>query len=61
MNSVARVGSMPCRQPVDEHFPDALRDLLGGVEMRGQRVPVGCEEQALVLLLQANPVLERPV
>ena len=49
------------RQPVDEHLLDEFRQLLGVFVARGQRVPVGDEEIALVLVLQLDPVLERAV
>ena len=47
------------RQPVDEHLVDEFRQLLGVFVARGQRMPVGDEEEALVLVLEIDPVLER--
>ena len=47
------------RQPVDEHLVDEFRELLGVFVARGQGVPVGDEEIALVLVLEIDPVLER--
>ena len=40
-------------EPVDEHFPNAFLDAFRRFVMRGQRMPIGCEIQAFVLLLQA--------
>ncbi len=48
-------------QPVDDHVPHVLLDDLRGVVVRGQRVPVGHEEQALVLVLHLHPVLQYAV
>ena len=48
-------------EPVDEHLPDAVFDALGRFVVRRQRVPVGREVKALVLLLQPEPVLQRTV
>ena len=48
----------PCCQPVDDHVPHGLLDDLRIVVMRGQRVPVGHEEQALELVLHLHPVLQ---
>ena len=61
MKSVARVGIEAGGEPVDEHLPHRRRDVLGRLVVRRQRVPVGREEQALVLLLQAHPVPEGAV
>ena len=47
-----------CGQPVDDHVPHALLDDLRRVVMRGQRMPVGHEKQALVLVLHFHPVLQ---
>ena len=49
------------RQPVDHHFPGRLRDSMRIVVLRGQRVPVGDEEQAGILVLQFDPVLQHPM
>ena len=61
MKSVACAGIDAGREPVDHHVPDVLLDLTGLVVMRRQRVPVGDEEQALVLVLQLHPVLQHAV
>ena len=52
---------MPAASQSIEHVPDVLRDVAGLVVVRGERVPVGDEEQARVLVLQPDPVLERAV
>ena len=44
-------------QPVDHHLPGVLLDLRGVLVAGGERVPVGDEEEALVLVLQVDPVL----
>ena len=46
------------RQPVDDHVPHALLDDLRRIVVRGQRVPVGHKEQALVLVLHFHPILQ---
>jgi hypothetical protein len=51
----------PCGQPIDHHVPHRLLDDLRIVVMRGQRVPVGHEEQALELVLHLHPVLQHTV
>ena len=56
---IARVDARS--QPVDDHVPHVLADDLGVVVVGGQRVPVRHEEEALVLVLQPDPVLEHPV
>ena len=48
-------------EPVDHHLPHVVGDGPGLVVVRGERVPVGDEEEALVLLLQAQPVLQDAV
>ena len=48
-------------QPVDHHVPDALRDNVRLLVVRGERVPVGHEEEAVELMLQPDPVLENTV
>ena len=45
-------------EPVDEHLPDAVLDPLGRLVMRRQRVPVGREIQAIVFLLEPQPVFQ---
>jgi hypothetical protein len=49
------------RQPVDDHVPGRGDDALRIVVLGGQRVPVGDEEQAGMLVLQRDPVLEHAV
>ena len=46
------------RQPVDHHVPDVLAHRTGFVVVGGERVPVGDEEIALVLVLEPHPVLQ---
>ena len=46
------------REPVDDHVPDALLDDRGPLVLGGQGVPVGHEKEALVFLLQGQPVFE---
>jgi len=48
-------------EPVGDHLVDRSLDHLALLVVRRQRVPVGGEEEALVLVLQAHPVLERAV
>ena len=48
-------------QPVDHHVPYVLPDDLRIFVVRGQRMPVGDEKQALVLVLQLDPVLQHAV
>ena len=43
------------------HLPDVVFELRGVLVAGRQRVPVGDEEVALVLVLQLDPVLERAV
>ena len=47
--------------PVDHHVVDVLLDHLAVFVVRGQRMPVGHEVEAVVLVLQAHPVLQRTV
>ena len=61
MKSVALVRVEAGGEPVDHHVVDVALDDLALFVVRGQRVPVGDEEEALVLVLQAHPVLERAV
>jgi hypothetical protein len=49
------------RQPVHDDVEGAVADDAGAVVARGQRVPVGDEEEALVLVLEFHPVLQHPV
>ena len=48
-------------QPVDGHGPDVLLELRGVLIAGGQRVPIGNEEIAFVLVLQLDPILQRAV
>ncbi len=62
MKSVACVGIDAGGEPVDHHVPDvAARSTSGVLVVRRQRVPVGDEEEARVLVLQPHPVLQRAV
>ncbi len=45
-------------QPVDDHVPGCLFDILRIVVMRRQRMPVRDKEQAGILMLELGPVLE---
>src|SRR5437762_930884 len=49
------------RQPVDEHLVHVLLQLRGLVVAGREHVPVGHEEEALVLVLQLHPVAQRAV
>src|SRR6266849_3770784 len=49
------------RQPVDGHRPDVLLELRGILITRGERMPIGDEEKAFVLVLQFDPILESAV
>ena len=48
-------------QPIRHHFRDEAADGPGGLVFRGQGVPVGHEVVALIIFLEAHPVVERPV
>jgi len=48
-------------EPVDRHVAHVFLDHLRAVVVRGQRVPVGDEEQALVFVLQTQPVFQHAV
>ena len=48
-------------EPVGDHVVDRALDHLALFVVRRQRMPVGGEEEALVPILQAHPVLERAV
>ena len=48
-------------EPVDHHVVDIAFDDLAVFVMRGQRVPVGDEVEAVVFGLQPHPVLQRAV
>src|SRR2546429_7400759 len=49
------------RQPVDEHLVHVLLQVRGLVVAGREHVPVGHEEEALVLVLQLHPVAQRAV
>ncbi len=49
------------RQPVDEHVVHVLLQVCGLVVAGREHVPVGHEEEALVLVLQLHPVAQRAV
>ena len=61
MNRVAWFGIDAGGEPVDHHVEAVLLHVAGLVVVGGERVPVGDEEQARVLLLQAHPVLQHAV
>src|SRR5690606_38549934 len=48
-------------EPVDDHVPNAVFDDLRVFVVRGERVPVGDEEEALELVLQLDPVVNDSV
>src|SRR5574340_645032 len=48
-------------EPVDHHVARILLDHMRRVVMRRQRVPVGHKKQALVLVLQTQPVFQHPM
>jgi phosphoribosylglycinamide formyltransferase-1 len=48
-------------EPVDHHVVDVLLDDLAVLVVRRQRMPVGDEVEAVVVGLQADPVLQRAV
>src|SRR5271154_5466878 len=50
-----------CGQPIDRHAPGVLLELRGVLIARGQGMPIGNEEVALVLILQFDPILQRTV
>ncbi len=49
----------PGCQPVQQYFQRILFYLRGVCVIRGKSVPVGHEEEALVLVLHADPVVQR--
>src|SRR5882672_3092474 len=49
------------RQPVDGHRPDILLEFRRVLIAGGERMPIGDEEKAFVLVLQLDPILERTV
>src|SRR5580704_6369504 len=54
-------GVQPRGQPVDEHVAHVLLQARGVLVAGGEHVPVGDEEITLVLVLQLDPVAQRPV
>ena len=48
-------------EPVDQHLANVLLQLRRVLVAGGERVPVGDEEVALVLVLQLDPVAQRAV
>ena len=61
MKIVALLGVEAGGEPVGHHLVDRALDHLALFVVGRQRVPVGGEVEALVLVLQADPVLERAV
>ncbi len=61
MKIVDDAGIQAGGEPVDHHVPDIALQLRGVLVTRRQRVDIGDEEIALVLVLQLHPVLERAV
>ena len=61
MKSVACAGSMPAASQSITMSQTFCSMTSGVFVVRGQRVPVGDEEQARVLVLQLHPVLQRAV
>jgi hypothetical protein len=49
--TVARFGSMPGGQPIDQQFPHIFSDAAGVGVVGGQGMPIRHEEEALILLL----------
>jgi len=49
------------RQPIHDHFPRAGLDTVWIFVVRGERMPIRDEEEAVILVLQLDPVLEGPV
>ena len=60
MKRVQLVGVKARGQPVDHHVVDVALDHLTVLVVRGERMPVGHEEVAL-LVLQLHPVLQGAV
>ena len=50
-----------CRQPVNDHLPDARLDPPGVVVIGRQGMPVGGKEEAGILRLQLDPVFQYTV
>ena len=60
MKIVADAGIEARGQPVDHDLADVVLDLRRVLVAGGQRVPVGDEEKAVVLVLQLDPVPSAP-
>ena len=61
MNSVATPGLKPAASQSMAMRPGVFLELRGVLVAGGQRMPVGDEEVAFVLILQLDPILERAV
>ena len=48
-------------EPVDDHVVDVVLERRGVLVVRGEGVQVGDDEEAVVFVLQAYPVLQRTV
>ena len=55
------IGVEPGPEPVGDQLADVGGDDARRLVLAGQRMPVGDEEEAVVLLLEAHPVEERTV
>ena len=55
------LGIEPDGEPIGDHLARAGGDAFGLFELRGQRVPVGDEEERAVARLQPDPVAQRAV
>ena len=55
----AALGIEPGGQPVEQHFQRVFFDPRSVGVIGGERVPVGDEEKAIVLVLHAHPVVQR--
>ena len=47
----------PCRQPIDDRIPGVLLDVIGVFVVRGEGMPIGDEEEALIFVLETHPIL----
>ena len=56
-----RAGADAGRQPIHRHIHDMLGKLTGLGIIGGQRMPVDDAEEAVVLVLQLDPVLQHAV
>ena len=55
-----RSGSRPGRQVVDHDFERILLDVAGVGVIRGERVPISDEKEAIVFVLQLDPIAQGP-